>query len=72
VIVNGTIGDDSMSVLGGTSAITVQGLATTVAVVNPEAASDRLDVNTLTGDDAVGVAGGAASLIQLFVDGTKI
>jgi hypothetical protein len=41
-------------------------------VVNPEAASDRLDVNTLTGDDAVGVAGGAASLIQLFVDGTKI
>jgi hypothetical protein len=72
VIVNGTAGDDSISVVGGASAVTVQGLAATVEISNPALANDRLDVNTLTGSDAVGVNGGAQSLMQLFVDGSQI
>jgi hypothetical protein len=72
VIVDGTAGDDSISAVGSTSAVTVQGLAATVGISNPESASDRLDVNTLAGDDAFAAAGGAQSLIQLFVDGSQI
>ncbi len=72
VIVNGTTGDDNISVVGGASAVMVGGLAATVAVTNPEAANDRLDVNTLTGNNIISVSQAAHTLVHLFVDGSEI
>ena len=43
----------------------VSGLAPTVAIFHTEAANDRLDVNTLAGNDTVASDGLAAGTIQL-------
>ena len=44
------------------------GLAATVGILHPEA-NDRLDINTLLGNDIVNAGGLAAGALQLFVDG---
>jgi Ca2+-binding RTX toxin-like protein len=69
VHVNGTTGDDIVSIAGSASVVTVTGLAATVAVNSPEFAHDLLAVNTLTGDDVVTVTGGAQELINMLVNG---
>ena len=50
----------------------VSGLVPTVGVLHSEAANDRLEINTLAGNDIVSSAGLAAGVIQLFVDGVLI
>jgi hypothetical protein len=40
-----------------------------VSIAHPEAANDRLDVDTLAGDDTVDASGLAPGTIALFVDG---
>jgi Ca2+-binding RTX toxin-like protein len=69
VVVNGTNGDDAITVSGDAGGVMVSGLASTVAVLHAEGASDSLEVNTLAGRDAVSAAHLAAGVIQLFVDG---
>jgi Ca2+-binding RTX toxin-like protein len=69
VIVNGTNGDDHITVSGG---VKVSGLAATVDVLHAEAANDRLEVNTLTGSDAVDPSGLTPSIIQLLVNGVPV
>jgi hypothetical protein len=72
VVVNGTDGDDTISVSGDTAGVKVSGLAATVGVFHSEPANDRLDINTLNGNDNVNSAGLAAGVIQLFVDGVLV
>jgi hypothetical protein len=67
--VNATTGDDSINVSGNAaSGVRVSGLAATVGIFHSDA-TDRLDVNTLAGNDNVNPTGLAAGAIQLFVDG---
>jgi hypothetical protein len=40
--------------------------------LHSEAANDRLEINTLNGNDNVNSAGLAAGVIQLFVDGVLV
>jgi Ca2+-binding RTX toxin-like protein len=69
VIVEGTSGDDVAIVAGDASGTAVIGLAARVNIVGAEAASDRLTVNALAGDDVVEASSVSAGAIQLTLDG---
>jgi Ca2+-binding RTX toxin-like protein len=71
VVVDGTDGDDALTVSGGAGDVSVSGLAATVELLHAEAA-DQLDVETLGGSDTVASGGLAAGTIQLFVDGVLV
>jgi RTX calcium-binding nonapeptide repeat (4 copies) len=71
VVLNGTNGDDRIHVSGDAGAVKVSGLASTVNVLHPEVANDRLEINTLAGTDTVDAGGLAAGAIQLFVNGIR-
>jgi hypothetical protein len=67
VVVNGTNGDDAISIDGNGSGADVTGLATAVSVTHADA-TDVLSVETLAGTDNV-VANGVAGVLQVLVDG---
>jgi Ca2+-binding RTX toxin-like protein len=69
VVVNATDNDDTIKVNGDATEVTAKGLAPTIGILHPEAANDRLELNTLAGADTVDPDGLAAGAIQLFVDG---
>ena len=69
VTVNGTAGNDNITVLGGPGSVSVLGLAASVNITNPEAANDQLIVNALAGDDVVQASGLAAGAIQFTANG---
>ena len=70
VVVNGTNGDDAISVAGNGSGADVTGLATTVSITHADP-TDTLSVNTLEGTDLVRAAG-VAGVLQVLVDGTPV
>jgi len=72
VVVNGTNGNDAITVTGDAGGVKVSGLAATVGLLRSEAANDRLEVNTLAGTDTVDSGGLAAGAIQLLVDGAPV
>ena len=72
VVVNATNGDDTINVNGDATEVKASGLAPTVAILRPEAAKDRLEIETLAGRDSVDSAGLTAGAIQLFVDGVLV
>jgi Ca2+-binding RTX toxin-like protein len=72
VVVNGTNGDDALRVIGDATEVTAKGFAPLVAILHPEVANDRLEINTLAGTDSVESAGLAAGAIQLFVNGVLV
>ncbi len=72
VVVNGTNGDDAIRVFGDASGVTVKGLAATIGILHPEAANDRLEINTLAGSNSVDSAGLAPGTIQFLVDGVLV
>ncbi len=72
VVVNATNNDDTIKVSGDATAVTAKGLDPLVAIFHPEAANDRLEINTLAGSDTVDSDGLAAGAIQLFVDGLLV
>jgi Ca2+-binding RTX toxin-like protein len=72
VTVVGTDGNDRIDVSGDAGAVKVSGLAAAIRVLHPEAALDRIDINTLGGVDSVASAALAAGTIQLFVDGALV
>jgi Ca2+-binding RTX toxin-like protein len=72
VVVNATNGDDRIDVGGDAGGVKVSGLVPTVRVLHSEAANDRLEINTLAGNDVVSSAGLAVGVIQLFVDGVLV
>jgi Ca2+-binding RTX toxin-like protein len=67
IVMNGTSGDDTITVSGDAGGVNVRGLAPTVAILHSEIANDRLEINTLAGTDSVDSRGLAAGVIQLFV-----
>jgi Ca2+-binding RTX toxin-like protein len=71
VVVNGTAGDDAINVNGDAGGVKVSGLAAGTELLDAEP-GDRLDVNTLGGQDSVDSGGLAAGTIQLFVDGVLV
>jgi hypothetical protein len=72
VIVNGTNGNDAVTVTGDSGGVKASGLAATVGILHPEAANDRLEINTLAGTDAVDSSGLAAGTLQLLVNGALV
>ncbi len=69
VVVNGTDGDDGVSVAGDATGVSVLGLATQIHVTGAEADKDGFTVNALAGDDAVDASGLSADAIQFAADG---
>jgi Ca2+-binding RTX toxin-like protein len=67
--VNGTAGNDTISIAPNAGAVDVTGLASAVKIVGSEAANDLLKVNGLDGNDTISGAVGLAALIQLRIDG---
>jgi Ca2+-binding RTX toxin-like protein len=72
VAVAGTDGDDAITVNGDPNELKVSGLHTGVAILDPEFANDRLDVNTGAGRDSVDSSQLAPGTIQLSVDGVPV
>lgn len=72
VVVDGTNGNDAITVNGDAGGVKASGLHAGVEVLHAEAANDRLEINTLDGRDTVDSAGLAAGAIQLFVDGALV
>jgi Ca2+-binding RTX toxin-like protein len=72
MVLNSTNGDDTIRVNGDAGGVRVKGLAPAVEILHPEAANDRLEINTLAGNDTVDSGGLAAGAIQLFVDGLLV
>jgi Ca2+-binding RTX toxin-like protein len=69
VIVNGTTGDDVITVAGDAGSVAVLGLAAQVHIHGAEPASDVLIVNALGGDDVVTASELSATGIGLAADG---
>ncbi len=67
VTVNGTAIADQVAVATNGGRVTVEGLATSVRVSGTETI-DRLEINSLEGDDDVNVDGAVAALITVAVD----
>jgi Ca2+-binding RTX toxin-like protein len=72
ILVAGTDDEDRITVNGDPSEVKVSGLHTTVAILQPEFANDRLDIDTRAGRDAVDAGQLAPGSIQLFVDGVPV
>jgi hypothetical protein len=72
VVVNGTDGDDAITVNGDSGSVNVSGLAATIGILHTEAANDRLEINTLAGRNTLDAAGLADGVIQLFLDGALV
>jgi hypothetical protein len=72
VVVNATNNDDTIKVNGDATEVTAKGLDPLVSIFHPEAANDRLEINTRAGSDTVDSDGLAAGAIQLFVDGVLV
>jgi hypothetical protein len=70
VVVNGTNGDDAITISGTGSGADVTGLATAVSITHADP-TDTLSVNTLEGTNAVRT-NGIAGVLQVLVDGAPI
>jgi Ca2+-binding RTX toxin-like protein len=69
VVVEGATADDTVEVFGDAAEVSVVGLAAQVNVRSPEAAFDRLTVNTFGGDDVIFAASLTAPSIPFVADG---
>ena len=69
VIINGTNGDDAVTVAGDASGVSVIGLSAQVNIKGAEAGNDRLTINTLGGDDVVDASSLSAVAIPLTANG---
>jgi Ca2+-binding RTX toxin-like protein len=69
VTVNGTAGDNVVGILGANGSASVIGLTPFVSIAHSEAASDRLIVDGLAGDDLLSAGSLGASAILLTLNG---
>ena len=67
VTVDGTAGTDTVAVTASGATISVDGLAAAVRVTHADPEGDRLDIDTLGGDDQVSIGAGVDGLVQLDV-----
>jgi Ca2+-binding RTX toxin-like protein len=66
VNVNGTVGEDTITIFNSGSSATVDGLAARTNITGIEAANDSLIVNGLGGDDGINAS---SSTLRLVIDG---
>jgi Ca2+-binding RTX toxin-like protein len=69
VIVNGTTGDDHISVVSSGSSILVNGMAAQVTIKGFDAGTDSLVVNGGGGDDVINASGLRAGQVNLTING---
>jgi Ca2+-binding RTX toxin-like protein len=69
VIVNGTAGDDKISVVSSGSSVVVNGLAAQTTIAGAEPGDDSLVVNGLTGNDTIDASRLHAGQINLTING---
>ncbi len=69
IVLNGTNGDDVITVSGSAAGVTVSGLKAVLNIVGNEAANDQLTVNGLGGADVVDASGLQAGAIKLSLSG---
>ncbi len=69
VFIDGTNGDDVITLQVVNGAVVVNGLAAQIVIENFEAANDRVVIRSLAGDDVVEASGLPATAIQLTADG---
>jgi Ca2+-binding RTX toxin-like protein len=69
VVVNGSNGDDVVTIAGDAAGVSVLGLAASVNVAGSEQALDQLIIHMLAGDDVVDASALQAGAIQLTADG---
>ncbi len=69
IIVNATLGDDLIVVVGDAGGVTVLGLAAQIHIANFDPALDRLQINGLGGSDVIEASGLMADSIVLWADG---
>jgi Ca2+-binding RTX toxin-like protein len=69
VVVEGTSGNDVISVSGSADSAQVFGLSATVSIAGIDPTQDVLQVNALAGDDVIEASGLGSPGIQLFEDG---
>lgn len=69
VIVNGTNGNDTITVAGNPTSVAVTGLAARVNITGADATGDLLTINALGGNDVVNGSGLTAGSIGFKVDG---
>ncbi len=69
VIVNGTDGNDLVTITGTTAGVSILGLSATVSITGSEPAFDQLIVNLLGGDDVANASALPAGIINLTLDG---
>jgi hypothetical protein len=72
VVINATAGDDRIDVSSDAGIVKTGGLAATTQVLHSEVANDRLEINTLAGNDTVNSGALAAGAIRLLVDGLLV
>jgi hypothetical protein len=65
VIVNGTAGDDSITVASGAAGVAVNGLVAKVTIAGAEGGFDSLTVNGLAGNDTINASGLKAGQVNL-------
>ena len=69
VTVNGTAGDDTVTVASSGASVVVNGLAAKVTVAGAEGALDSLTVNGLGGNDTINASGLKAGQVNLTING---
>jgi Ca2+-binding RTX toxin-like protein len=69
VVLNGTAGNDKISVVSSGSSIVVNGLAAQVTIAGAEGANDSLVINGLAGDDVIDASKLRAGQVNLTING---
>jgi len=69
VTVNGTAGNDTVTVASSGASVVVNGLAAKVTLAGTEGALDSLTVNGLGGNDTINASGLKAGLVNLTING---
>ena len=69
IVVNGTSGDDVVTIAGAAAGVSVQGLAATINIVGSEATLDQLIIRLLEGDDVASAGDLADGAIGLTLEG---
>jgi Ca2+-binding RTX toxin-like protein len=69
VVINGTSGNDTITLRSENGVVIVEGLATTIRITGTDAVGDRIEIRGLGGNDTLDARGLEAAEIDFFGDG---
>ena len=69
IIIDGTNGDDNITIVEDAGVITVLGLSTTIRITGTDAAGDRIEIRGLGGNDSIDASDLGTAEIRLLADG---